>query len=114
FRSIFNLTMHSQLGALALGLGTSLQGAVLFCLTIAALGLGRHVSRPVLWMCVGTAISLFINSSIPAPPDSWQRLIHAVLIAALYWTVWVVAVPTLRHVVIAALKRRPISSYRPI
>src|SRR5690606_14050954 len=111
---IFNLTMHSQLGALALGLGTSLQGAVLFCLTIATLGLGRHLPRPALWMTAGAVVLLCIHFWIPASQEGWQQLILAIFIAAIYWTVWIAAVPSLRHVVVATLKRHPISSYRPI
>src|SRR5690606_2646037 len=93
---IFNLTMHSQLGALALGLGTSLQGLVLLTGTVVALRLGLHIKRPAICMAAGARIFLLAGSLVPMLNGERHQLLSALLVSTIYWAVWVSSIPFTR------------------
>lgn len=103
---VFNLSMYSYLGATTLGLGNSAYGLALLGGTLTALKLWREFFTCARMVALGGAGYLFLSSWLPFYTNIWISLALAISFAAMYWTVWISLVPSLRNVVKGIISRK--------
>lgn len=99
----FNLIFYPYLGAMTLGLGNSVYGAMLLVGAVTALGLwGQLLAKA--WMFVLAVLGYWLlHMVLPQFGSIWYNLLFAVVVAALYWGGWIVMVPSFRQAVLGAV-----------
>jgi putative peptidoglycan lipid II flippase len=104
--TIFILCLHPIWGAMTLGLGTSVYGVVLLIGTMTALGLWRKFLVDGWTMIAGSLGYLVIDHWLPQVNQATYQFGLSVGFALIYWMCWVVAVPSLRTIVLTTLLPR--------
>ena len=89
---------YSRFGATALGMGNLIYGVGLLIGAANALGMVGQVARRGGLLVLGGAIYVAIAWSFVLPERSvWGQAAQAVVVAAVFWTVWIAAIPDLRR-----------------
>lgn len=94
---LFDLLAYRSLGALALGLGNALYGLGLLAGALTALGIWRESIRDSKAILIGGAAYIAVARCVPPLARGlWANLAQVGVVAALFWVLWVAAVPSLR------------------
>lgn len=101
---LVNLVFHGFLGPLALGLGNSAYGLVLFVGTVWLLGIWRDVVSPLFWTAVGAIGYVFLAEALPSSGPVMYRFVEALGVTLAYWLAWIMAWPGLRDPVVRLLR----------
>ncbi|WP_454718811.1 murein biosynthesis integral membrane protein MurJ [Caulobacter segnis] len=95
--SLFDLLAWRQLGPLALGLGATLYGAVLFATTMTQLKLWRSQAAVLAWLVFGAACSCTADLLIPPFSEGWIGFAASASLFTLVWAGLFSCVKTLRE-----------------
>lgn len=98
---IFNLVFYPYLGAMTLGVGNSIYGLVLLGGTLTALGLWRAVLIRGWSLAVAAFGYLLLGYSLPQLDTTWLRLFISIIVALIYWTLFILIIPDMRQSVIS-------------
>ncbi len=92
----FNVAFHRPLGPLALGLGASLYGLVVFALSLTALKAGRELVSPLVALALLAGIYAAVEGALLA--GGADGLLWALVRFVLFWTAALLLAPPLRPV----------------
>jgi len=98
-----NLLLYRLLGPFTLGLGASIYGLMLFILTIKALNLVNVLVPHMFWLGLGTVFYIPIAKLFHV--NGWIGMGVDGLIFVMFWSVYILAVPKLRVVVLYTWKK---------
>ena len=103
FQVLAMLLLYRTLGPLALGIGTSLFGAVSCLLAAWHLGVWREVGSLMTPLIVGTAA--YLPAAIAARGDGVLGMAWSLAVFAAFWLAFIGVVPRLRGSLVSALRR---------
>ncbi|MDO7786852.1 murein biosynthesis integral membrane protein MurJ [Desulforamulus aquiferis] len=92
--ALTNILLYQTLGPLALGVGTSVYGIILFLLTIKALKITEVTLPQLFWLSIG--VILYAPVGVFLLGQGWLGLALSTLIFLFFWVIYIAAVPLLR------------------
>lgn len=102
-QSVLNLSLYRVVGPVALGIGSSAYGVIVFAFTVRAFKLTRHLARHLAWIALGTL--LYVPFGLWAAGDTILNCVMGVIAFAVFWPLYVLAVPVLRQTAAGVVRR---------
>ena len=99
---VVNVTMHSELGALTLGVGNAAYGLITLVGALTALKLWKEMAGPFAILVSGSALYLLVDNWLLTQVEAAAGLSGAAALAAIFWASWIIAIPPLRQIILNA------------
>lgn len=93
---IINLSLYQFLGPLTLGISATINAIILFILSSWALKILKNLQSYILILLLG--VLLYLPIGIFYKPEGWAGLFLTGLIFLIYWVIYIMIVPQLRHI----------------